>query len=137
MLEYLFKEVLEFDTVKVHTDLKKEQMREVLGSLKQKADDFEANKGEKDLLTIAVSNVGFNLQLTHYKEHIALLDKKRKEYSVAPRWNKEHGRYNQQYALTVEGQPICLAEYSFDLASGEKTHVLTIYDWDAEKPRRL
>ena len=67
MLENLFKEVLEFDTVKVHTDLKKEQIREVLESLKKRADDFEATKGEKDILTIAISNVGFNLRPMAFK----------------------------------------------------------------------
>ena len=65
----LYKEVFEFEEVKVHKDLSKDKMIQEMKSLKARATEFEETKGEKDLLVVAVVNVGFYLELKEYQPH--------------------------------------------------------------------
>ena len=55
--------------MKVHKDLTKEEMIEVLESLAKRADDFEETRCNEDLLAMAIINVGFYLHPKKYSCH--------------------------------------------------------------------
>jgi len=57
----LFADVLHFDRVAVHTNPSKTKIIEILDSLQIEADNFERNKSDKDILTVAIANVGYCL----------------------------------------------------------------------------
>ena len=61
----LFKDVLEFNSVKVHIDISKDKVVKILESLKAYADHFQRTKKDKDLLTIAIISIGFNIRLAY------------------------------------------------------------------------
>ena len=55
--------MLHFDEVNVHENLSKCQIIEILDSLQSRADEFEQNKSSNDVLTVAIVNVGFQLDI--------------------------------------------------------------------------
>ena len=61
----MFKDVLEFQEVKVYVDLPKNEMIKELQSLKTRADQKRAD----DILVVAVVNVSFHLDLMTYQPH--------------------------------------------------------------------
>ena len=65
----LFKDVLEFNKVILHTDINKENMIEALNSLKEYSDKFEDTSGDKDILLVAIVNVGFHLDIASWQPH--------------------------------------------------------------------
>ena len=137
----LYKEVFEFEEVKVHKDLSKDKVIQEMKSLKARATEFEETKGEKDLLVVAVVNVGFYLDLEEYQPHELLLIPKDTHKSVgykAPDQESTDGtEYERQYVLTTTGEPIGLAEYCTWIAAGPSTHVLQSLDFDGTKYARI
>ena len=65
----LFEELLKFDDVSLFTNLPKNQFIEVLDSVQSRADQFEHRKSDEDVLTVAIVNVGFYLDLEHNEQH--------------------------------------------------------------------
>ena len=61
--EKLLKDVLKFNEVTVHKDLSKIEVLKVLDSLEDQATHFEQNKSEKEVLSVAIINVGYYLDL--------------------------------------------------------------------------
>ena len=62
----MFKDVLEFQEVKVYVDLPKNEMIKELQSLKNYADQFEQNRAVNDVLVMAVVNIGYHLNIAQY-----------------------------------------------------------------------
>ena len=73
MYKHLFKDVLKFREVKVHTDLSKADVIKVLDSLKENAIKFEESKRENDRLVVAIANIGFNM-VSDYGPHKTIFD---------------------------------------------------------------
>ena len=65
----IFEEVLEFSEVRVFKNVSKANIIGELGEIKIRADAFEKDRGNKDLLAIAIVNIGFYLDLVTYKPH--------------------------------------------------------------------
>ena len=61
--------MLKIKEVTVYVDLSKSQIIEQLDVLEFRADRFEEIKSAKDLLTVAIINVGFFLDLEHDENH--------------------------------------------------------------------
>ena len=101
-----------------------------LGSIKSRADEFEKDRGSKDLLAIAIINIGFYLDLVTYKPHATLAESCGYK---APENSTDGSVYSGKYALTALGQPIGLPEYCAHIATGQKTHVMNFFDHDNTK----
>ena len=43
----------------------------------------------------------------------------------------------ENFALTCDGEPICLSEYATEIASIKGVHVLFMQDWDPTKNSKL
>ena len=69
-------ECLQFDEIKVLTDLSKEEMIVIFDSLKQEADEFEKmNKDPQAVFTIAIANVGYSLNVKGTETHKLIAEK--------------------------------------------------------------
>ena len=101
-------------------------MIEQLDILQTKAEEFEKEKANADVLAIAIVNVGFSL-LYFCDSHRAIWEPKSVELD---RFKSTDGsKYNNNYPLTYLGQPIGLAEYASRLAAaGNSTHVMCLLD---------
>ena len=130
MLRHLFKVVLEFDEVTVHTDISKDQMIGELGSLNIRAEEFQASSSSKEFLAIAIVNIGFYLDLVTYKPHATLAEACG---YTPPERSTDGSVYSGKYALTALGQPIGLPEYCAQIAKGTKVHVMNFFDHDNAK----
>ena len=105
-----------------------------LNSLKKRSDDFEKSRGEKDVLAIAVINVGYFLDHVTYLPHVEI-SKKAGWKAVAPSTDKSF--YDHFYALTTLGEPVGLPEYCAHIAAADHTHVMCIFDCDMTKYARI
>ena len=101
-------------------------MIEVLDSLVSRADQFEKAKSDKDLLTVAVINVGFYIDLIRTDYHIAFA--KNLGYKAAPK-GTDGSTYDERFPLTHLGEPIGLVEYAALIAKGKSTHSIQMYEW--------
>ena len=54
----LFTVQLDFDDVQVHKNLGKDQVLKQIDSLSAQSEAFEKDKGEKDVFTVAIVNIG-------------------------------------------------------------------------------
>ena len=71
----IFKDILEFDEVTVHNDPSKADMIKELNALKKRSDEFEKTRGDKDVLAIAVINIGYFLDLETDLTHVNISKK--------------------------------------------------------------
>ena len=110
MHKTLFKDVFNFDEVNVHTDISKDDMIEVLSSLKTCAEQFEKGKGENDNFVVAIANIGFNM-VHDYAPHKAIFDELTETYKKIEKAEDESS-FEEQYALTSTGEPIAIPEYT-------------------------
>ena len=102
--EKLFKEVLQFDKVTVHTDLKKTQVKAVLASLEKEANAFEKTKSDNEILSIAIANVGYYLDLVLSTTHIAHFEKECG--IVKAEVGADKSVYDERFPITSQGEPI-------------------------------
>ena len=70
----LFEELLKFDEVSVFRNLPKNQFIEVLDSVQSHADRFERQKSNEEVLTVAIVNVGYYLDLEHNEQHKGIVE---------------------------------------------------------------
>ena len=74
----LFKDILEFNQVRVFEDLSKKEIIEQLEDLKNTARQYEF-ENEKGTLSISITWIGFKLQASWFTPHKLLLTKLQKE----------------------------------------------------------
>ena len=96
-MRHLFKKVLQFNDVTVHTDLTKAKIIEVLDSVKERAEQFAQKFGDKEVLAVAVINIGFNMVLDYTPHHTLLQER---GYRAPPK-GTDGSFYEELYALTV------------------------------------
>ena len=123
----LFRDVLEFkkEEVNIYKDKSKKEIIEILGKLKARADKFQEEKEDNKVLAIAVINIGFCLDLD-YQPHTEIANQAN---YVAPDYStKDYSQSEEFYALTTEGEPICLTEFTCDIAKNKKVHIIQLYD---------
>ena len=99
MYRKLFEEVLKFSEVTAYTDLTKSQVIEVLDFLQYRADKFERCKSDDDLLTVALVNVGYFLNI-YDEDHKSLV--KFLKYTE-PAEGTDGSKYGERYPLTHQG----------------------------------
>ena len=107
----------------------------MLDSLEKKAAAFERqHKSDKELLSIAIVNVGYYFDLKLSTDHIAIAEKL--SYTK-PGKGTDDSVYDERYPFTCQGEPIGLTESSAKIAKNTSTHVLQMLDWDPTKPGKI
>ena len=108
-------EMLAFDKVQVHVNLKKLQVITVLNQAQEMADTFKSVDGK--VMHISVMYVGFweGTYGPYFRDHC--YNPMIKGYN-----------YRQTFALTTKGEPIALQEYCYRLSRNPHVHVSLFYD---------
>ena len=115
-------------------------MIESLDNLKETVTELTngSAKEKKKLVTAAIINVGFYLN-ADYQPHMDIIEERNTKLEstvdeqnqyVKPKKGTDGTVLEPIYALTTNGQPICLIEYAAEIANSKDVHVLQIFDWD-------
>ena len=98
-----------------------------------RADAF-SHKSKRNVLAIAIINIGFILNVENYFPHQQIVENLR--IDVIPE-GTDQTTYEQYYALTTEGEPVSIVEHAVSIAASPQTHVILLLDWDAFKYEKL
>ena len=106
----------------------------MLQSLKSQADEFVSTRGPDDHLAVGIVSIGFNMVMT-YEPHTFV---KKLEGWKEPPIAQDKSRFEQQFVLTTEGEPVATVEHAANIANaGDNVHVISLVDWDPTKRNQI
>lgn len=81
--------------------------------------NFEQDKMEKEYFNVCIAWVGHTLN-SAIPGHAKILE----EFKIKKLVGQDGSLFDNTFAITCLGEPICLSEYATRLAKGSSTHVL-------------